>query len=107
MTGAPWPTNPFIDADEPPTSATSTPTATATCRASPSARDGTLWSVEHGTHRDDEVNRLGAGRDYGWHPVPGYNEGVPMTDHSLPGKPVQRRDGAPATRRWPRPARPG
>ena len=48
ITGAPWPTNPFI---APPTaaSATSSPTATATCRASPSARDGTLWSVEHGS----------------------------------------------------------
>jgi aldose sugar dehydrogenase len=48
--------------------------------------DGSLWSVEHGTDRDDEVNRLGNGRNYGWHPVPGYNESVPMTDHRLPGK---------------------
>jgi glucose/arabinose dehydrogenase len=47
--------------------------------------DGSLWSVEHGSFRDDEVNRLFAGSDYGWHPVPGYNEEVPMTDHSLPG----------------------
>jgi glucose/arabinose dehydrogenase len=48
-------------------------------------RDGTLWSVEQGTYRDDEVNRLRAGGDYGYNPVPGYNESVPMTDHSLPG----------------------
>ena len=48
-------------------------------------RDGSLWSVEHGSHRDDEVNRLVAGGDYGWHPVPGYDESVPMTDQSLPG----------------------
>lgn len=47
--------------------------------------DGSLWSIEHGSFRDDEVNRLFAGSDYGWHPVPGYNEEVPMTDHSLPG----------------------
>jgi glucose/arabinose dehydrogenase len=47
--------------------------------------DGTLWSVEHGSFRDDEVNRLVPGGDYGWNPVPGYNEQVPMTDQSLPG----------------------
>lgn len=47
--------------------------------------DGTLWSVEHGSFRDDEVNRLVPGVDYGWNPVPGYNEQVPMTDQSLPG----------------------
>ncbi len=48
--------------------------------------DGSLWSVEHGSFRDDEVNRLVAGGDYGWNPVPGYDESVPMTDQSLPGK---------------------
>ena len=48
--------------------------------------DGTLWSVEQGTYRDDEVNRLRKGGDYGYNPVPGYNESVPMTDQSLPGK---------------------
>jgi glucose/arabinose dehydrogenase len=47
--------------------------------------DGTLWSIEQGTDRDDEVNRLVAGGDYGYNPVPGYNESVPMTDQSLPG----------------------
>jgi glucose/arabinose dehydrogenase len=53
--------------------------------------DGTLWSVEHGPDRDDEVNLLRNGRDYGWNPVPGYNESVPMTDRSLPGKQVPAR----------------
>jgi glucose/arabinose dehydrogenase len=48
--------------------------------------DGTLWSVEQGTYRDDEVNRLRNGGDYGYNPVPGYNESVPMTDPSLPGR---------------------
>ena len=45
-------------------------------------RPGTsqMWSVEHGPSVDDEINRLVAGRNYGWNPVPGYNEGVPMTD---------------------------
>jgi glucose/arabinose dehydrogenase len=35
--------------------------------------------MEHGPRRDDELNRLVAGGNYGWNPVPGYNEGVPMT----------------------------
>ena len=45
-------------------------------------RPGTsqMWSVEHGPSIDDEINRLVAGRNYGWNPVPGYNESVPMTD---------------------------
>jgi glucose/arabinose dehydrogenase len=53
--------------------------------------DGTLWSVEHGPDRDDEVNLLRNGADYGWNPVPGYNESVPMTDQSLPGHQVPAR----------------
>jgi glucose/arabinose dehydrogenase len=42
--------------------------------------DGKPYSVEHGTGCDDEVNVLEAGRNYGWDPVPGYNEATPMTD---------------------------
>jgi glucose/arabinose dehydrogenase len=53
--------------------------------------DGTLWSVEHGPDRDDEVNLLRNGADYGWNPVPGYDESVPMTDQSLPGHQVPAR----------------
>jgi glucose/arabinose dehydrogenase len=53
--------------------------------------DGTLWSVEHGPDRNDEVNLLRNGADYGWNPVPGYNESVPMTDQSLPGHQVPAR----------------
>jgi glucose/arabinose dehydrogenase len=41
---------------------------------------GQLWSVEHGTSRDDEVNRVLKGRNYGWSPTPGYNEKRSMTD---------------------------
>ena len=36
-------------------------------------------STEHGPSVDDEVNLLVAG-NFGWDPVPGYNESVPMTD---------------------------
>ena len=46
------------------------------------ARPGTsqMFSVEHGPHRDDEVNLLKPGGNSGWDPVPGYNQDVPMTD---------------------------
>lgn len=47
--------------------------------------DGSIWAVEHGSYRDDEINLIRSGRNYGWHPVPGYNESVPMTDGNLPG----------------------
>ena len=45
-------------------------------------RPGTdqMWAVEHGPRVDDEINLLLSGGNYGWDPVPGYNEGVPMTD---------------------------
>ena len=36
-------------------------------------------STEHGPSVDDEVNLLVAG-NFGWNPVPGYNESVPMTN---------------------------
>jgi glucose/arabinose dehydrogenase len=42
--------------------------------------DAKAFSMEHGTNRDDELNALYAGGNYGWDPVPGYNESVPMTD---------------------------
>ncbi len=41
------------------------------------------FSAEHGPSVDDELNRLSSGANYGWRPLPTYNEGVPMTDHSL------------------------
>ena len=50
-----------------------------------------MWSVEHGSYRDDEVNRLRKGGNYGWDPGPGYDETVPMTDFSLPGKQIGAR----------------
>lgn len=53
--------------------------------------DGTLWSIEQGTNRDDEVNLLVRGGDYGYQPGPGYNEAVPMTNHALPGRQVSAR----------------
>lgn len=45
-------------------------------------RPGTsqYFTAEHGPDRDDEVNMQQGGGNYGWDPVPGYNESVPMTD---------------------------
>ena len=39
---------------------------------------GLGYSVEHGTDRDDEVNFMFQG-NFGWNPVPGYDETQPMT----------------------------
>lgn len=36
------------------------------------------YSVEHGPGKDDEINLLLPG-NFGWNPVPGYNERAPMT----------------------------
>ncbi|MDO9379406.1 MAG: PQQ-dependent sugar dehydrogenase [Nocardioidaceae bacterium] len=47
-------------------------------------RGGGVWSVEQGSYRDDEVNRLRKGGNAGWRPGPGYDESAPMTDTRLP-----------------------
>lgn len=88
VTGRAWPSNPFVR------SAHRNKRLVLTyghrnVQGLAQRRDGTLWSVEHGPDRDDEINRLVPGGDYGWHPVPGYDQSVPMTDHGLPGR--QRR----------------
>ncbi|MBC2935051.1 sorbosone dehydrogenase family protein [Nocardioides sp. zg-1228] len=83
-TGAPMPGNPFADASG------ARPLVWTyghrNVQGLAQRDDGTLWSVEHGSDRDDEVNLLVPGGDYGWNPVPGYDETVPMTDQSLPGQ---------------------
>ena len=45
-------------------------------------RPGTnqVWAVEHGPDRDDEINLLTGGGNYGWDPQPGYDETTPMTN---------------------------
>ena len=49
---------------------------------------GQTFSVEQGTFRDDEVNLLRAGGNYGYDPNGAdgsYDESVPMTDTGIPG----------------------
>ena len=41
---------------------------------------GQMFTAEHGSYRDDEVNLIRKGANYGWDPGPGYDESVPMTD---------------------------
>jgi glucose/arabinose dehydrogenase len=41
---------------------------------------GVPYAIEHGPTVNDEVNQLTVGGNSGWDPVPGYNQGVPMTD---------------------------
>jgi glucose/arabinose dehydrogenase len=63
-------------------------------------RPGTaqVFAVEHGPDRDDEVNLLREGGNYGWDPDAdgGYDQGVPMTDPAIPGAvPAVWSSGAP------------
>lgn len=85
MTGKPWPGNRFVGAENRHKRYIHT-YGHRNVQGLAQRRDGTLWSAEHGPDRDDEINNLRNGGDYGWNPVPGYNEDVPMTDQSLPGK---------------------
>jgi len=87
-TGAPWPTNPFVNATNKHKRYVHT-YGHRNVQGLAVRADGSLWSVEHGPDRDDEVNLLENGGDYGWNPVPGYNESVPMTDQSLPGPQIE------------------
>lgn len=89
FTGAPWPTNPFIAGSGPRRYVHTF--GHRNVQGIAERADGSLWSIEQGTNRDDEVNLLVNGGDYGYNPVPGYNESVPMTDQSLPGEQVEAR----------------
>ena len=84
-TGRPWPTNPWRHAKNKKKRYIFT-YGHRNVQGLAQRSDGTLWSVEHGTFRDDEINLLGRGRNYGWQPGPGYDESRPMTDFSLPGR---------------------
>ncbi len=87
FTGAPWPANPFVNASNHNQRYVHT-YGHRNVQGLAQRSDGTLWSAEHGPDRDDEVNLLVNGGNYGWNPVPGYNESVPMTDQGLPGKQI-------------------
>jgi glucose/arabinose dehydrogenase len=89
-TGAPWSTNPYIHSTNRKKRYVLN-YGHRNVQGLATRRDGTVWSVEHGPDRDDEVNLVVAGGDYGWNPGPGYDENVPMTDQSLPGRQIAAR----------------
>ena len=70
-------------------------------------RPGTteLWSAEHGSSRDDEVNLIARSANYGWNPVPGYDESGPMTGRACPAR-KRTPPGPPARLPWPPAASP-
>lgn len=90
FTGAPWPENPFVRSSSRNARYVLT-YGHRNVQGLAQRADGTVWSVEHGPTRDDEINRLVTGGDYGWNPVPGYDESVPMTDQDLPGTQLEAR----------------
>ncbi len=78
-TGAGWPSNPFAGSSNANTRRVYSYGHRNTQGMAIRPADGTLWTVEHGPDRDDEINRARAG-NFGWAPGPGYDERVPMTD---------------------------
>lgn len=86
-TGEPWPGNPWAGDQGPRRYITSF--GHRNVQGLAERADGTIWSMEHGPDRDDEVNEITLGGDYGWNPGSGYDESVPMTDQDLPGKQIE------------------
>jgi glucose/arabinose dehydrogenase len=84
MTGRAWPSNPWADRTGKRRYVLSY--GHRNVQGLAQRADGTLWSVEHGTSRDDEINLIRKRGNYGWNPVPAYDETRPMTDQRLPGK---------------------
>lgn len=93
MTGEPWPTNPWIKSANHNRRYLQT-YGHRNVQGLAQRADGTIWSVEHGPDKNDEINLLVDRGNYGWNPVDpsdpatGYNEAVPMTDYSLPGRQI-------------------
>lgn len=87
-TGAPWPDNPWSGAANKKKRYVYN-YGHRNVQGLAQRRDGSLWSAEHGPDRDDEINLVLPGGDYGWNPGPGYDEDVPMTDQTLPGPQIE------------------
>jgi aldose sugar dehydrogenase len=82
------PDNPFADSDDPATRRIFTFGHRNVQGLALRPDSNQLYSVEHGPDRDDEVNRLQPGANYGWDPATGgdgYDESVPMTDEDIEG----------------------
>lgn len=90
FTGRPWPSNPWIHAKSL-RKRYLTSYGHRNVEGISQRSNGSIWTIEQGTYRDDEVNRLVGGGDYGYNPVPGYNQSVPMTNFKLPGRQIPAR----------------
>jgi glucose/arabinose dehydrogenase len=86
-TGEGLPDNPFADSDDPATRRIWTYGHRNVQGLAVRDDSAVVYSVEHGPSRDDEVNRLEPGANYGWDPSGGggYDESVPMTDEGIEG----------------------
>ena len=67
FSGAPWPNNPFFDSSSRNRRYVMT-FGHRNVQGLAQRADGSMWSAEHGPDRDDEMNRLKVGGDYGWNP---------------------------------------
>ncbi len=89
QTGQAPPDNPFADSDNANTRLVYNYGHRNTQGLAQHPTTGELYSVEHGSDIEDEVNTVEAGANYGWNPgsknTRRYDEGgVPMTDLNLP-----------------------
>jgi glucose/arabinose dehydrogenase len=89
QTGQPSAGNPFLDSPDPITRLIWSYGHRNVQGLAVQPGTGTVYSVEQGSARDDEVNRSVPGGNYGWDPVGDgggdYDESVPMTDLEIPG----------------------
>ncbi|ALE85443.1 PQQ-dependent sugar dehydrogenase [Pseudonocardia sp. HH130629-09] len=84
-TGGPAAGNPFADAADPAQRLVHTSGHRNVQGVAVEPGTGRIFTAEHGPTRDDEVNLLRPGANYGWDPSQGgtvstYDESVPMTD---------------------------
>ncbi len=84
-TGEPAPGNPFADSDDPHERLVYTYGHRNIQGVARRPNSDQVFTAEHGPSKNDEVNLLQAGKNYGWDPSQGgtvgdYDEGVEMTD---------------------------
>lgn len=84
-TGGPAPGNPFLSSPDPAERLVYNDGHRNVQGVAIRPGTGQAFTVEHGTDRDDEVNLVLPGANYGWDPsrggaARGYDESVPMTD---------------------------
>ncbi len=105
FSGRPWPSNPFIRSDTLRTRYLLT-FGHRNVQGLAVRANGQLWSVEHGSDRDDEVNRLVPGRRLRLEPGAGLRRERADDRPEPAGTRRSARVGGPARPPWRRPAPP-